>query len=320
MRRWLLRVVAVLVTLTPGAVASAQTNAVPPPVLRTEMAQTPAATGPVPATNTPMQEAVRAVKKVNSATGNIYRIGTLAAPSAEALAEASKHQSLFRGTGYALTGIDAGIDVANGRYMRAEEKVTAAVIDRCIDVAIGAACAAVSAPTAELGAAPCVAAVSAAKFCAETYFGGSAGTGIVNGAKAGADWVSDKLYAMRDAQEASRQDQQAQFHATQSNNDQSMMQVASNPASGGGDDGSAMMMAAMMSGVGAVIAANNQPPVPYRAVAAPQAAPAPAPYAPVATPPAPVAPPSPAPTGCHPGHNESAHPGGCHSAPKGSSK
>lgn len=184
-----------------------------------------------------------------------------------------------------------GIEAANGNYATATRKGAAMVIDRCVDAALAGGCAVMSAPTAETAFPACQVAVQAAKFCAETAAGKSFGDWAVEKAEAGYDRVRAFVTEKRRDHDLARANQQTQFTTAQTSNDQQAIAIAGQQQSapqGYQDDGSSALTAALMSGI--LAATPSQPPVPM--------APAPA-----------------ANGACHSGHDESAHPGGCHSAP-----
>ena len=193
-----------------------------------------------------------------------------------------------------VQGSQIGIEVADGNYGAALRKGAAMVIDRCVDVVIASGCAMVSVPTGGAVFPACEVAAQAVRFCGEIAAGKSLGEWAVEGVAAGYGGIKAFVTEKQRKHDVARADQQAQFTATQANNDQQAIANTARPqpaSQSQTDDGSGALAAALMSGI----------------------------FAASAPPTAPLAP-SPAPVNdgsCHPGHNESAHPGGCHAAPLG---
>lgn len=259
--------------------------------------------GPTSAVPPPRQanSAVEAVGQVGTAVSAAEQMHNIAGAVGEAkgLVDQSMAKTSVKflsRAGTVVQSSEIAIEAANGNYGAAGRKGAAMVIDRCVDAAIASGCALVSAPTAGATFPACEVAVQAVKFCGETAAGKSLGEWAVEGAEAGYDRITAFVTEKRREHDTARADQKAQFTATQANNDQQAIALADQQQSAPQsqpDDGSAALTAALMSGIFAV------------------AAPAPVP---------PPLSPSPAPgTGgpCHSGHNESTHPGGCHSAALG---
>lgn len=285
----LLGLLAMWLAATP---AYAQATNEPPP---------PAPEGTAPEKPEPMT-AFGALDKVNTAKTLIFKGALLTAPAEAGGAMAKSADNLFKWTGRAYKAGEVGTELYQGRTGYALRKGTAAVIDECIDKAVELACAAASAPTAEAGFLPCTVAALTVKACAETYYGKSAGEWMVDKAAENSDTIKSFVSDKRAEQDQAAQSQDAQFAQIESDNASAALAQtnAQAPPAVSNDNGSQAFADALMTGV--LAATRPQASVP---------------------PPVPLAQPAPAglsasPTGCHPGHNEALHPGGCHSAPQGS--
>lgn len=278
-----------------GSASNAPTSAVPPP--RSEKSKS-------------TMTALDAIEKTNTAAGTMYETAMQYGPEAARTSrEAQAGSNLFRNTGDGLAIVQQTAKVYDsarrGDVKGVLDASAAAIADRCLDVAIEAGCMAATGPIVGQG---CALAAQTVRLCAETYFEKSAGEAFVEATNAATQAASNGVNALldraRQRHEQGKASQQAKFNSAQVNNDQQAIAIAGQQQAAPQsqpDDGSVALTAALMNGI---FAAAAPPPTPL-------AAPAP--------PPAPLAP-SPAPanrSACHSGHNESAHPGGCHSAPLG---
>ena len=276
-----------MVSADAGSATVGATSAVPPP--RSEKPKSG-------------MTALDAIEKTNTTAGTMYETAMLHGPeAARSSSEARSGSALFRNTGDGLAIVQQTGKVYNSA-MRGDVKgvldaSAAAIADRCGDIVILAVCMAATGPIVGPG---CTLAVQTVRMCAETYFNKSAGEAFVEATNAATQAASSGVSAMLDRVRALHEregaSEQVDFSTAKGSNDQQALAIASQQQSAPQsqpDNGSAALTAALMSGI--------------FAVAAP--APLPAPLSPIAVPGTGGA--------CHTGHNESTHPGGCHSAALG---
>jgi hypothetical protein len=270
---------AAAILLAAGTPAAAQSSAPPPPK------SPPAETGSILSSIPPPvamkdRSATDLASTVNTASGLKFE-GLVRATSSGSKELLEKGQKYFDAKGNLITAVDIGVSAAQGNYGDAARKGAAAVIDKCVDAAIAGACA-LTGPAA-VG---CNIAVQTIRFCGETYYNQSIGGWTVEKIEQGASYVSELAEDARREQAATAAAQEAQFNSVQSGNADYAYMAASQPAPYApayeADDG-ALFLDALMTGIVD------------------------------ATAPAPASAPLLAPSGaCHPGHDEAAHPGGCH--------
>lgn len=234
-------------------------------------------------------------------------------PSATIARDVKRVNGYFDKVGDGLTLIDVGVtsyevgtEISQGNYGAAARKGAAAVIDQCIGAAIAAGCTAATVGTTGPGAVfaepLCVAAVTTVvEYCdhkleqatgmsmSETVVdwgvkGGAAAIDAMDSAFGSAERDFGQARASADAKRMSMSDANQAVLAEQAAQEQAARDAAAEAAS----VNDALFFNNLMMGLGSSFA---PPPV--------------VPLAPVS-----------GPSGCHPGHDEAAHPGGCHS-PRG---
>lgn len=198
----------------------------------------------------------------------------------------------------AASGYEVGTEIEKGNYAEAARKGAAATINTCVDFAIDATCRAATltytGPASVYTSPLCVAAVQIAKTCAEKLTGTTLGDAAVKYGEQAARMAggaydafkrdmddkraasADRMATVRDANEHAIAEQAAQQQAALD---------AANQAAASAND--AMFFNGLMQGLGSSFAS---PPIPLAPAAAS--------------------------SGCHPGHDEAAHPRGCHT-PRG---
>jgi len=188
-------------------------------------------------------------------------------------------------------GYEVGTEIYEGNYANAARKGAAATIDTCIDVAINALCRAgtiaAGGVTSVYTSPFCVAAVQIGKTCVEKWLGGTLGELAVEAA--------ESKFGSQDGDEdgfgrdmaLARSSSASRLASMRSTNEDALAEQARQrsgaPLSTTGADESALF--------GSFLQGLNSALVPTRT----------APMTPASTP-----------SGCHPGHDEAAHPGGCH--------
>lgn len=237
-----------------------------------------------------------AIGAVNTGTGIGYDAMLLTSRRGNLDPIAKSGQKLFETKGKVLAVgsyiNDAGPAIMRGDVPKVAKIGAAAVVDACIDGAITAACTAVSTPTAGAAAVPCVVAVQAIKFCGETAAGQTIGQYTVGKAEDVVDWFGEGVAQVRDHFSHRKAQTFAQHQLVQANNER--LATASgassfDAAAPAGPDVSGQILNGLLAGVNTFSLAQQQ----HR-------------------PPAPSAAPPANPSGCHDGHDEQAHPGGCH--------
>lgn len=280
--------VPVLVALAAGwsATASAQTNVPPPPK-------------PAPAPATPVSDAAGAIGAVNDVRSLGFDAlvhGTVT--DAEGLKQAGQVSKGFNYFGRALTGVK----VADGLSRGDTAPMYEAAAGEAIDYGVARLCQA-NGPAV---AVPCGLAYQGGKLVGNGInYGVKSWTGREIGDHAYDAYAAakHKVFPETDPDndafwEARKQEFQSRFTATRAANEDAVAQAAAAQQASVAPDTS---FADMLAGITNFLPANgaNPTPVPF-APTAPETAPA------VADP-----------TGCHPGHDEQAHPGGCHKQPSG---
>lgn len=297
------------------AVAAAQ-GAPPPPSAGVAAPASPTATPPAATEKKEAYGLQDAGEHTLRATQTIFNGAGAAAspdPSATIARDAKRVNGYFDKVGDGLTLIDVGVtsyevgtEISQGNYRAAARKGAAAVIDQCIGAAIAAGCTAATVGTTGPGAVfaepLCVAAVTTVvEYCdhklkeatgmsmSETVVdwgvkGGAAAIGAMDSAFGSAERDFGQARASADAKRMSMSDANQAALAEQAAQEQAARDAAAAATSAN----DALFLNNLMMGLGSSF-------VPPPAV----------PLAPAA-----------GPSGCHPGHDEAAHPGGCHS-PRG---
>lgn len=301
---------ALIVVPVPAIAGSAPTNAVPPVA---QSAESPSKT----------REAVDSLSDVNSTTNILHNAAGAVGESNGLVDKTMGTQSkrFLDGKTKALDYVSNGLTTYevvqkarsgdySGAIRQGSAEVIDQVIDKCYTAATTAACAYISAPSGEALFPACETAAVAVKFCAdkviEDKLGGSLGEVIVKKSEEFYDKASMMFAEKQAEQNQQTQSQRSQFSAAQTSNDQQAIalagaQAAAAPSGNSGDDGGAFA-AALMSGIMVMSEQQSMQHAPAQTGHAPS-------QAPLATPQA-------APTAiggpCHTGHDENAHPGGCH--------
>lgn len=186
-------------------------------------------------------------------------------------------------------GIAADVGKVTEAYIRGgqpamAEKIMAVGIDQCIDRAVDVGCAALGTSTL-MGApatyAACKVVASAALFVAEKCTDGSIGDHVASWARKSAEGDPSPPASTIDSKRARMKDRMSQMQTNNQNSIEQQQAMVSQSPTGGYDSG---------ADVSAFLNVLNQG---------------------MQTHAPPMTPVSAGPTGCHPGHNESAHPGGC---------
>lgn len=300
----------------PGAMA--QTSDPEPPRSK------PAASAPPPsstATSTPPATkddygAVDALDHVQRGTSTTFNGAALAGEGAKpglvTRRDARQFNKYLDGAGKVIevagdaqTVYDVSKDVAKGDYAAATRKGGAAIVDKCIDAAINAGCRAATltytGPASVYTGPLCVAAVTTVKEVCDKklkdYTGSSMSELVVKGVETTVTAAGDRYKAIRDEMttnfartkaeaDAKRAEMAARNEAAifeQAERDRVEREAAQQAAASYDE---MQMMNSLMQGIGNVPAA----PSPMQTTT---------------------------PTGCHAGHNETNHPGGCNQPPLG---
>lgn len=317
MRAARLALPALLAAAAMPAVAAAQSAPPPTPSAGVAAPASPTVTPPAAAEKKEAYGLQDAGEHMLRATQTIFNgagAGASPNPSATIARDVKRVNGYFDKVGDGLTLIDVGVagyevgtEINQGNYGAAARKGAAAVIDQCIGAAIAAGCTAATVGTTGPGAVfaepLCVAAVTTVvEYCdhkleqatgmsmSETVVdwgvkGGAAAIGAMDSAFGSAERDFGQARASADAKRMSMSDANQAALAEQAAQEQAARDAAAQAASGAND---ALFFNNLMMGLGLSFA---PPPV------------------------VPLAPAS-GPSGCHPGHDEAAHPGGCHS-PRG---
>lgn len=302
---------------SPGA--AAQTSDPEPP--RSKPATSATSTPPPANSKDDSYGATDALDHTQRATSTIFNGAVIAGegsrPSLTVRRDARQFNKYLDGAGKAIevagdaqTAYDVGGDIAKGDYAGAARKGGAAIVEKCIDAAINAGCRAATltytGPASAVTGPLCVAAVTTVKEVCDSklkeYTGSSMSDWVIKGAEATAGAASDTYKAIRDEMsqnfartkaevDARRTEMAARNEAAlfeQAARDRAAQEAAAQSAANYDD---MQMMNNLMQGIGTI--------------GTPPAAAAPVPMAP------------PTPTGCHSGHDETSHPGGCNKPPLG---